>query len=211
MNVVLLGAPGAGKGTHAKFISEALNIPIVSAGNLLRGEIRDATPLGNQIKATMDAGDLIPDEITIRLMRDKLKSRECERGVIIDGFPRTLLQAEALDGFCSLDAALCIEVSEEVIVRRMAGRRTCPRCQQTFHVESHPPKTEGICDFCGTILGVRDDDRPEVVRHRFEVYHELTEPIKNYYEAQGKLRVVYGKDEVEETKRLVFAALGIEQ
>lgn len=210
MNLVFLGAPGAGKGTHAGFVSSRLGIPIVSTGNLLRAAISQGTPLGKQVKDIMDGGNLVPDEVSIQLMAEKLRTPECAGGVIVDGFPRTIGQALALDGIMDIDTVISIEVADEVIMARMAGRLTCPHCQRTYHVTSNPPKQPGICDHCGTSLGVRDDDKPEVIKHRFEIYHKTTEPIKAHYSSAGKLRLVSGKESVDETRRLVFEAIGIE-
>lgn len=211
MKLVFLGAPGAGKGTHANFVSDYLGIPVISAGNLLRDAIRLGTPLGKQVKGIMDQGNLVPDEITIKLMKEKLAEPECANGVIFDGFPRTIGQAEALDGIVDVDVVISLEVPDEVIMKRMEGRLTCPKCQTTYHIVCNPPKEEGICDVCGTALGVRDDDKPEVVRNRFKVYHELTEPIKEHYSATGKLKLVSGRENVQETSDLVFKAIGIKR
>lgn len=211
MNLVFLGAPGAGKGTHAGFVSQVLGLPIVSTGNLLREAIRQGTPLGKQVKEIMDGGNLVPDEVSIEVMREKLCSDACKDGVIIDGFPRTVKQALALDGICNVDVVISLEVPDEVLMARMAGRLTCPKCQRTYHVISNPPAEPGICDACGTALGVRDDDRPEVVINRFKVYHELTEPIKAHYEAQGKLRIVSGQEDISHTRQMVFSAIGLEE
>lgn len=210
MKLVFLGAPGVGKGTHAGFVSRALNLPVVSTGNLLREAIRQGTPLGQEVKGIMDGGNLVPDEISIALMREKLMSDACKDGVIIDGFPRTLTQARALDEILDVDWVISLEAPDEVIIARMGGRLTCPNCQATYHIADNPPRQAGVCDKCGTRLGVRDDDKPEVVRNRFKVYHELTEPIKAHYEAQGKLLLVEGQEEIADTRRRVFEAIGLE-
>lgn len=209
MKLVFLGAPGAGKGTHAGFVQQMLDVPVLSVGNILREAIRQGTPLGKQVKEIMDSGSLVPDEITIGLIRDKLHEPECEQGVIIDGFPRTLAQAKALDEICEIDAVISLEVPDAVIEQRMAGRRICPKCQRPYHITSNPPQVEGMCDVCGAQLVIRDDDKPEVLANRFIVYHELTEPIKEYYQSRGKLRPVNGLESVDDTRRAVMQALGL--
>ena len=187
MKLILLGAPGAGKGTQAEYIKAALGVPVISTGNLLREAIAQGTPLGQQAKSYMDGGHLVPDELIIGLVKEKLHTPECEHGAIFDGFPRTVAQAETLDNMAGVDVALSIEVPDEAIVHRMAGRRTCPKCHATYHIEGNPPKVEGICDKCGTPLGIRHDDDPAVVLQRLEVYHAHTEPVKEHYAALGKL------------------------
>jgi len=207
MKLVFLGAPGAGKGTHSAKVAEKLSIPTISTGNLLREAIREGTELGVKAKGYMDAGKLVPDELVVALITEKLK--ECENGCILDGFPRTVAQAQALDKISPIDVALSIEVSDDVIEKRMSGRRVCPVCGATFHVTDNPPKVEGICDVCGKALELRRDDSPEVVRARLKTYHEQTEPLKGYYEKQGKLKTVEGASEITETTRRVFEALSI--
>ncbi len=207
MKLILLGAPGAGKGTQAEYIKAALGVPVISTGNLLREAIAQGTPLGQQAKSYMDGGHLVPDELIIGLVKEKLHTPECEHGAIFDGFPRTVAQAETLDNMAGVDVALSIEVPDEAIVHRMAGRRTCPKCHATYHIEGNPPKVEGICDKCGTPLGIRHDDDPAVVLQRLEVYHAQTEPVKEHYAALGKLRSVQGVGTVEEIRQRIFAAL----
>lgn len=209
MNLVLLGAPGAGKGTQAEKIQKALNIPILSTGNLLRQAIAAGTPLGQKAQGYMDGGNLVPDELIIGLVEEKLKSPECARGVIFDGFPRTIHQAEALDGITEVDTVLSIEVDDDTILHRMSGRRTCPKCQATYHVADNPPREEGKCDKCGSELTIRHDDQPDTVRERLVVYHKQTEPIKAFYSAQGKLKTVKGQQKLADTVRLVSDALGV--
>lgn len=209
MKLILLGAPGAGKGTQADFIKNALKVPVISTGNLLREAIAHGTDLGKQAKAYMDGGNLVPDELIIGLVKEKLESHDCDNGAIFDGFPRTVAQAEAMEAFSHVDVALSFEVPDETIVHRMAGRRTCPKCHSTYHIESNPPKVEGICDKCGETLGIRHDDDPEVVLQRLEVYHAQTEPVKHYYEQLGKLRSVEGVGAVEEIRDRIFAVLGL--
>ena len=207
MKLILLGAPGAGKGTQAEYIKAALGVPVISTGNLLREAIAQGTPLGQQAKSYMDGGHLVPDELIIGLVKEKLHTPECEHGAIFDGFPRTVAQAETLDNMAGVDVALSIEVPDEAIVHRMAGRRTCPKCHATYHIEGNPPKVEGICDKCGTPLGIRHDDDPAVVLQRREVYHAQTEPVKEHYAALGKLRSVQGVGTVDEIRQRIFAAL----
>lgn len=209
MKLILLGAPGAGKGTQADFIKDALKVPVISTGNLLREAIALGTDLGKQAKAYMDGGNLVPDELIIGLVKEKLESHDCDNGAIFDGFPRTVAQAEAMEAFSHVDIALSFEVPDEAIVHRMAGRRTCPKCHSTYHIEGNPPKVEGICDKCGETLGIRHDDSPEVVLQRLEVYHAQTEPVKHYYEQLGKLRSVEGIGTVEEIRDRIFAVLGL--
>ena len=209
MKLILLGAPGAGKGTQSAFIKDALKVPVISTGNLLREAIAQGTELGKQAKAFMDNGQLVPDELIIGLVKEKLESHDCDNGAIFDGFPRTVAQAEAMAAFSTVDVALSFEVPDEVIIKRMAGRRTCPKCHAVFHVEDNPPKVEGICDICGEALGIRHDDDPEVVAQRLNVYHEQTEPVKGYYEQLGKLKSVVGVGPVDEIRSNVFAVLGL--
>lgn len=209
MKLLLLGAPGAGKGTQSALLTTALKVPVISTGNLLREAIAQQTELGKQAKSYMDDGHLVPDELIIGLVKEKLQSHDCDNGAILDGFPRTVAQAEAMETFSHVDVALSFEVPDEVIVKRMAGRRTCPKCHATFHVEDNPPKVEGVCDVCGETLGIRHDDDPEVVTRRLEVYHAQTEPVKHYYEGKGKLRSVVGTGSVEETSAQIFKILGL--
>ena len=193
MKLILLGAPGAGKGTQAEYIKAALGVPVISTGNLLREAIAQGTPLGQQAKSYMDGGHLVPDELIIGLVKEKLHT--------------PVAQAETLDNMAGVDVALSIEVPDEAIVHRMAGRRTCPKCHATYHIEGNPPKVEGICDKCGTPLGIRHDDDPAVVLQRLEVYHAQTEPVKEHYAALGKLRSVQGVGTVDEIRQRIFAAL----
>ena len=209
MKLILLGAPGAGKGTQADFIKAALKVPVISTGNLLREAIAQGTELGRQAKSYMDGGKLVPDDLIIGLVKEKLASHDCEQGAIFDGFPRTVAQAEAMESFTDVDAAMSIEVPDEDIVHRMAGRRTCPKCHATYHVEGNPPKVEGVCDKCGEKLGIRHDDDPEVVLQRLEVYHAQTEPVKEHYAQLGKLRSVEGIGSVDEIRKRIFDTLGL--
>ena len=208
MKLILLGAPGAGKGTQAEIISRELSIPTISTGNILRAAMREGTPVGLQAKSYVDAGKLVPDEVIINIVKDRLAQSDCVNGYILDGFPRTIPQAEAMDKLgIEVDYALSIEIEDEVIVNRMSGRRTCKNCSQTFHVISNPPKKEGICDFCGGELTIRKDDAPETVKARLEVYHKETEPLKAFYEGKGKLVAVDNQPTIEATTAEIRKAL----
>lgn len=210
MKMILLGAPGAGKGTQADFIKTALQIPVISTGNLLREAIAQGTELGKAAQDYMSRGALVPDELIIGLVKEKLASPACANGAILDGFPRTVPQAEALDAIVDLDVALYFDVPDAVIVDRMAGRRTCPKCSTTYHVVSNPPATEGVCDKCGAELGIRSDDAPAVVQQRLQVYHDQTEPVMHHYAAKGKLVTVQGVGAVSEIRQRIAEALKIE-
>ena len=207
MKLILLGAPGAGKGTRAENISREYHIPQISTGNILRGEVKAGTELGLRVKDILAAGQLVPEEIVIEMVKKRLAEPDCANGYILDGFPRNIAQADALATFAQIDAVLVITVPDEKIVARMSGRRTCPTCGATFHVESNPPKKEGICDLCGAALTIRADDREEVVRDRLRVYHEQTEPLIAYYTERGLVRTVEGQDKLEDTTRLTMQAL----
>ena len=208
MKLILLGAPGAGKGTQAEVISEKYNIPTISTGNIIRAALKNGTEMGLKAKSYIDAGNLVPDEVVIGIIKERLNESDCQNGYILDGFPRTIPQAEALDelGF-EIDAALSIEVADEEIVKRMSGRRVCPDCGASFHTEYKKPQVDGKCNFCNADLIIRKDDEPETVLNRLGIYHEQTEPLKAYYEKLGKLLVVEGQEEVKDTTRLVLAAL----
>ncbi len=209
MNLILLGAPGAGKGTLASYLIEKMGVPSVSTGNILREAIANHTELGQKAKAFMDAGQLVPDQLVIDLLRDRIAQDDCQNGFILDGFPRTIPQAEALDKIAKIDCALSLEVDDAVIEGRMTGRRVCLKCGATYHIKANPPKQEGVCDVCGDTLHIRKDDKPDVVRHRLATYHEQTEPLKDYYGAQGKLKSIDGAQGIEQTKVLAVAALGL--
>ncbi len=209
MNLILLGAPGAGKGTLASYLIEKMGVPSVSTGNILREAIANKTELGQKAKAFMDAGQLVPDQLVIDLLRDRIAQDDCKNGFILDGFPRTIPQAEALDQIASIDCALSLEVDDAVIEGRMTGRRVCLKCGATYHIKANPPKQEGICDVCGDTLHIRKDDKPDVVKHRLATYHEQTEPLKDYYGAQGKLKSIDGAQGIEQTKILACQALGL--
>ena len=208
MKLILLGAPGAGKGTQAEIISETLRIPTISTGNIIREALKSGTELGRKAKGYMDSGQLVPDDIVIGIIRDRLAQPDCADGFILDGFPRTIPQAEALDRMgVAIDRVIEIEVADDTIARRVSGRRICPNCGSSYHVDYKRPTVEGICDRCGDTLVQRQDDRPDTVRERLSVYHEQTEPLKSYYAAAGKLFVVEGQEEIADTSRLVLAAL----
>lgn len=210
MKLILLGAPGAGKGTQAELICERLSIPTISTGNIIREAMKNGTEMGKQAKAFVDAGNLVPDEVVIGIIKERLAEKDCENGFILDGFPRTIPQAEALDKMgTEIDTVLSIEVADEKIVKRMSGRRVCEKCGASYHIEYKKPSTEGICDACGGNLVCRKDDAPETVLDRLNVYHQQTEPLKGYYDKTGKLKIVEGQEELSDTTALVFEALGI--
>ena len=208
MKLILLGAPGAGKGTQAEIISEKYNIPTISTGNIIRAALKNGTEMGLKAKSYIDAGELVPDEVVIGIIKERLSEADCKEGYILDGFPRTIPQAVALDdmGFV-IDAALSIEVADEEIVKRMSGRRVCEKCGASYHTEFKKPEVEGVCNLCGGKLVIRKDDEPETVKNRLNVYHEQTEPLKDFYMGCGKLITVEGQDKVEDTTRLVLDAL----
>jgi adenylate kinase len=211
MNLILLGAPGAGKGTQAEIISEALNIPQISTGNMLREAVKNSTEYGLKAKAVMEAGGLVSDDIVIGILKDRIAQDDAKNGFILDGFPRTVPQAEALDKMgVQIDKVIEIFVPDETIKERVSGRRVCEGCGATYHVQYKPSKVEGVCDKCGAKTIIRKDDQPETVISRLETYHETTEPIKAYYEKQGKLETVIGQEEVADTKRLTLKAVGVE-
>ena len=208
MNLILLGAPGAGKGTQAEVISETLKIPTISTGNMIREALKSGTEMGRKAKEYVDAGKLVPDDVVIGIIKERLAQPDCADGFILDGFPRTIPQAEALDRMGILiDRVSDIEVDDETIARRVSGRRACPGCGATYHVDYKRPTVEGVCDRCGDTLVQRKDDHPDTVRERLHVYHEQTEPLKSYYAAAGKLTIVEGQEEVADTTRLTLAAL----
>jgi len=208
MKLILLGAPGAGKGTQAEVICEKLAIPAISTGNMIREALKNETPLGLKAKSYMDSGALVPDEVVIEIIRERLAKDDCRNGFILDGFPRTVPQAEALDRMGILiDRVIDIEVPDEKITLRMSGRRVCEKCGASYHLLYKPSKDGETCDLCGGKLVQRKDDAPETVTERLRVYHEQTEPLKGYYESQGKLKVVIGQEEVADTTRETLKAL----
>ena len=208
MNLIMMGAPGAGKGTQSEKISEKWGIPAISTGDMLRAAIKAGTELGVTAKSFMDEGKLVPDEIVIGIIKEYLTSDACKNGFILDGFPRSIPQAEALDAMgVKIDAVLSIEVADEKIVERMSGRRVCT-CGASYHTVYKPSQKEGICDKCGAELFIRKDDAPETVLNRLHTYHEVTEPLKEFYSKKGLLLTVQGQEEVADTTRLTFEALG---
>lgn len=208
MNLILMGAPGAGKGTQSEKISEKWNIPAISTGDMLRAAIREENELGKVAKSYMDGGKLVPDEIVIGIIKDYLSSEKCKNGFILDGFPRSIPQAEELEKMgVRIDAVLNIEVEDEAIVARMSGRRICSGCGASYHVEYNPSKISNVCDRCGKSLYIRDDDAPQTVKKRLETYHNQTEPLKAFYAERGLLINVEGQDKVEDTTALVYKAL----
>lgn len=209
MNLILLGAPGAGKGTQAEVISDALNIPQISTGNILREAVKNGTEYGLKAKAAMDSGALVSDDVVIGILKDRIAQDDCKNGFILDGFPRTVPQAEALDSMgVQIDKVLEIHVEDATIQQRLSGRRVCEDCGASYHTEFKPTKVEGKCDKCGGNAVQRKDDAPETVIERLKVYHDQTAPLKDYYEKQGKLETVVGQDTVEETSKLVLKAVG---
>ena len=210
MNLILLGAPGAGKGTQAELLMEKLSIPGISTGNMLREAIKNGTELGKKVKSYMDGGLLVPDELVLGIVAERLAQPDCADGYILDGMPRTLPQAEALDKHgVVFDHVISIEIEDEVIENRMSGRRVCPDCGSSFHLVSRPPVKEGVCDNCGAALIQRKDDKPETVRDRLAVYHKETEPLKGFYEAKGLLRPIENQPTIEATSVVIMEALGI--
>ena len=212
MKLALLGAPGAGKGTQAKYLSEALNIPTISTGKIIRDEIRGNTELGRKAKDYIDEGKLVPDDTVIEIIRVRLSKEDCKNGFILDGFPRTVYQAEQLDKmFPDFSTVLNINVRDDEIVKRLSGRRECPSCGMTYHIQYNPPKSEGVCSECNSNLVTRPDDAPETVLKRLAVYHSQTEPLINYYKSPGRLINVEGKGDVADTTAAVFEAIGVKK
>ncbi len=208
MKLILLGAPGAGKGTQAEVICEKLSIPAISTGNIIREALKNGTEMGLKAKSFIDAGQLVPDEVVIGIIKDRLAQDDCNNGFILDGFPRTIPQAEALDAMgVVIDKVIDIEVPDEKIVKRMSGRRVCKDCGASYHLEYKKPAKEGVCNLCGGELVQRKDDHPDTVLDRLHVYHEQTEPLKNYYGEKGILFIVEGQEEVKDTTALTLKAL----
>ena len=208
MKLILLGAPGAGKGTQAEVIMDHLNIPAISTGNIIREALKNGTEVGLKAKSYMDAGKLVPDEVVIEIIKERLAKDDCKDGFILDGFPRTVPQAEALDAMgITIDKVVDIEVADEKIAQRLGGRRVCANCGASYHTEYKPSKVEGVCDKCGGPTVQRKDDEPATVLDRLKVYHEQTEPLKDYYAKKGILAVVYGAEEVSETSARTLKAL----
>ena len=208
MNLILLGAPGAGKGTQAEIICEKMSIPAISTGNIIREAIKNGTEVGLKAKSYIDSGNLVPDEVVIGIIKERLDKDDCANGFILDGFPRTIPQAEALDAMdVRIDTVLEIDVADEKVVARLSGRRVCPDCGASYHTEYKKPSKDGVCDSCGAELIIRKDDKPETVLDRLNVYHSQTEPLKDYYKNCGKLKIVEGQEEVADTTALVLKAL----
>ena len=214
MKIIMLGAPGAGKGTQAKKIAELCKIPHISTGDIFRANIKEGTELGKKAKSYMDAGELVPDELVCDLVVDRIQQDDCTNGYILDGFPRTIPQAEALTNALNaieqkLAHALNFDVPDENIIRRMAGRRSCVGCGATYHVEFNPPKVEGACDVCGEELVLRDDDKPETVKNRLAIYHKETEPLIEYYKAQGLVSTIDGTQSMDKVSEDIRKILGV--
>lgn len=208
MNMIFLGAPGAGKGTQAEVVCKELNIPAISTGNMLREAVKNSTEAGLKAKSYMDAGELVPDEVVIGILKDRIAQPDAQNGFILDGFPRTVEQAEALEKMgVEIDKVIEIDVSDEAITARMSGRRVCEGCGNSYHIKYKPTKVEGICDACGAKVVQRIDDKPETVQARLKTYHEKTAPLKDYYAKRGKLVTVAGQNEIAETSRLTLAAI----
>ena len=213
MRLIMLGAPGAGKGTQAAKVAESLHIPHISTGDIFRANIKNGTELGKKAKAFMDAGKLVPDELTCDLVADRLAQSDCSEGFILDGFPRTIPQAEALEEVLTklgteIDYAVNIDVPDEAIVSRMSGRRACVGCGATYHIVYNPPRTENVCDVCGQTLILRDDDKPETVQTRLKVYHDQTQPLIDFYSGKGALVTVDGTMGLEDVFKAILKAIG---
>lgn len=213
MKIVMLGAPGAGKGTQAKMIAEKYSVPHISTGDIFRANIKNGTELGKEAKTYMDKGALVPDELTVRILLDRVAQPDCANGYVLDGFPRTIPQAEVLDAELTklnekIDYAINVEVPDENIIKRMSGRRACVTCGATYHIEHIPPKKEGICDKCGSELILRDDDKEETVKNRLSVYHEQTQPLIDFYNNKGVLRNVDGTVEMMQVFEAITKILG---
>lgn len=213
MKIIMLGAPGAGKGTQAKMIAEKYGVPHISTGDIFRANIKNGTQLGMEAKQYMDKGLLVPDELTVMILLDRVSQDDCKDGYVLDGFPRTIPQAQVLDNALTelgdqIDYAIDVDVPDENIVKRMGGRRACISCGATYHLEHIPPKTEGICDACGQELVLRDDDKPETVKNRLNVYHEQTQPLIDFYKEKGVLKTVDGTVDMKDVFAAIVAILG---
>ena len=211
MRLILLGPPGAGKGTQAEVLIKKLGVPQISTGDILRNAIKNGTPVGLKAKSYMDAGDLVPDDVIIGVVKERLTGEDCRSGYIFDGMPRTIAQAQALDDQgVTIDLVISIEVPDETIIMRLGGRRSCPECGMIYHVKTKPPSKPDVCDACGAALIIRKDDAEETIKNRLLTYHKETEPLKAYYEAQGKLKSVNGAGAISETNNEVLRILGID-
>ena len=210
MRLILLGPPGAGKGTQAEVLVERLGVPQISTGDILRAAVKNGTPVGLKAKAYMDAGDLVPDDVIIGVLKERLTADDCKNGYIFDGVPRTIAQAEAIDSQnVTVDTVLLIKVPDEVIVKRLSGRRTCPECGFIYHIVTKKPKADGICDVCGAALIIRKDDEADTIRNRLQTYHKETAPLIGYYKTQGKLKEVGGELGIKEQTAEVLKVLGL--
>lgn len=213
MKIVMLGAPGAGKGTQAKMIADKYGVPHVSTGDIFRANIKEGTDLGKEAKSYMDKGLLVPDELTVKILLDRVSKEDCANGYVLDGFPRTIPQAEVLDEALSklgdkIDYAINVDVPDENIITRMSGRRACLKCGATYHIEHIPPKKEGICDRCGSELILRDDDKPETVKNRLDVYHKQTQPLIDFYQNKNVLKSVDGTQDMKDVFASIVNILG---
>ena len=209
MNIILLGAPGAGKGTQAELLVEKLSIPAISTGNMLREIMASGCELGQKVKKIIDEGSLVPDEIVLDLVKERVSRDDCANGFILDGVPRTQAQAEALEARgVRIDHVISIEIDDQLVASRMTGRRICSKCGASYHIVANPPKSEGTCDQCGSELVIRKDDAPETVQHRLDVYHNMSEVLKDYYGARGKLRLINGNQSIEDANREILEAIG---
>ncbi len=209
MKLILLGAPGAGKGTQAKILTEKLNIPAISTGAIIREAIEAKTPFGIEAKAYIDKGELLPDELMIPVIEERLKEDDCKNGYILDGFPRTINQAKFMDkeGGDWLDMALSLEVEDEVIVDRLSGRRECSKCRAPYHIRTNPPKKAGICDLCGGEIIAREDDKAEIIKSRLDIYHKKTAPLKDYFREKGILKEIVSQSNIEDTSEKILKAI----
>ena len=211
MKMILLGAPGAGKGTQAEIISKRLSAPIIGTGNIIREAIASGSQLGQEFKSYTDNGKLVPDELVVKMVADRLSQPDCADSYILDGFPRTVNQAEAFEEMGGkIDSVVCLDIADEVIIDRMTGRRICKDCGTPFHIKHNPPKKEGVCDKCGGVLEIRKDDAPETVIKRLEVYHEQTEPLVEFYRERGTLTSIDATLEMNEVTKMILFALGVE-
>ena len=213
MKIIMLGAPGAGKGTQAKMIADKYQIPHISTGDIFRANIKNGTELGKEAKSYMDKGLLVPDELTVKILLDRVANKDCENGYVLDGFPRTIPQATVLEEALAktgdkIDYAVNVDVPDENIIKRMSGRRACLKCGATYHIEHIPPKKDGVCDVCGEALVLRDDDKEETVKNRLEVYHKQTQPLIDFYSERGVLKVVDGTVDMKAVFASIVAILG---
>ena len=210
MKLILLGAPGAGKGTQAEFLTEKLQVPAISTGNMLREAMKNQTPLGMQVKQIMEEGSLVPDDVIMSIIEERIAQPDCKNGFILDGVPRTLSQAEAMQARgIAIDHVVSLEVDDGEIASRMSGRRVCTGCGASYHIVNNPTKTEGICDLCGSEVKIRKDDEPATVQHRLDVYHASTEILKSYYQKQGILCLINGNQSIQDAYRDILKALGV--